>query len=98
MSHADTAMDRLITKQMIKITQLAHRTTDFDPTPIKDSDSSRIVTTIFKAFEPLNQHRRCFTMPNVSNNATHRLNLREELSVVSYELSVKKETGKCSCL
>jgi hypothetical protein len=98
MTHTNAAMDWIVTKQLVKITQLAHRATNFDPTAIKDGYPGRVITTILQASEPLEKNGSCFTMTNITNNTAHKWNLVRELSVVSYSLSVKKDIHNCSRL
>src|SRR5262245_49435281 len=89
MSHTDAAMDRIVPKQLIEITQLPHRAADFDSTTVKYCYSSGIIAAILKASKSLDENRSRFTMTNIANNTAHKLNLVKELSVTSSQLPIR---------
>jgi hypothetical protein len=69
----DTAATRcrLFAKLRGKIGKLADASPDLQAGAVSNRNTSRVVSTVFQASQPANNHLGCITWANITNNPTH---------------------------
>ena len=68
---ADRALQRLFSERRFQVSKLADCPKNSDFLPVEDRQARRVVATVFKPAQPVQEQRGALRIPDVSNDSAH---------------------------